>query len=266
MDAPALEGFHLTSFTYQDKERAVYRGGSGPGVLLLHEIPGITPAVLRLARALCDAGFSVAMPHLFGTPGKPWSLPYTWSQLARVCIGREFRILAANESSPITTWIRAFARALNEELGGKGIGAVGLCLTGNFALTLLLDDAVLAPVMAQPSLPLFTELGGGRKRGLHISSEELGVVRARLDARGGKVLGLRFTHDPLCPKERFQHYQEALGDHFEAVEIDSSKGNPHGIHSYAHSALTNDFVDEAGHPTQDAQDRVLAFLHTHLRA
>jgi dienelactone hydrolase len=265
-DVPALEGFSVTSFTHEGVTRAVYRGGAGPGVLLMHEIPGITPAVERLARALCAAGFTVAMPHLFGTPGKPWSLPYTWAALAGVCIRREFRVLASEASSPITRWLRALAGALNLELGGHGVGAIGLCLTGNFALALLLDADVIAPVLAQPSLPLITGLSASRKRALHLSSDELVQVRARLDARRGKVLGLRFTGDPLCPKERFEHYREVLGEAFEAVEIDSSPGNPHGIPPYAHSPLTNELVDRDGHPTQQALQRVLGFLRQELAA
>lgn len=158
-----LDGFSVTGFGHEGVTRAVYRAGSGPGVLLMHEIPGITPPVIRLARALCDAGFTVAMPHLFGTPGKPWSLPYTWASLAKVCVRREFRVLASERSSPITRWLRALAGALDRELGGGGIGALGLCLTGNFALALMLDDAVVAPVLAQPSLPLFTGASAARR-------------------------------------------------------------------------------------------------------
>lgn len=263
-EVPALDGFSVTGFCHEGVTRAVYRAGSGPGVLLMHEIPGITPPVIRLARALVDAGFTVAMPHLFGTPGKPWSLPYTWASLAKVCVRREFRVLASQQSSPITRWLRALAGALDRELGGGGIGALGLCLTGNFALALMLDGAVVAPVLAQPSLPLATGGSAARRGALHLSPQELRCVRDRLEARQGKVLGLRFTGDPLCPPERFAHYRQALGQAFEAIEIDSSPDNPHGIHRYAHSPLTNDLVDRDGHPTQQALHRVLAFLRGQL--
>ena len=67
-----------------------------------------------------------------------------------------------------------------------------------------------------------------------------------------RVLGLRFTGDSSCRRERFEHLREELGDRFIGVEIDSSEGNPHGIPKIAHSVLTEHLVDEPGHPTHDA--------------
>jgi hypothetical protein len=49
------------------------------------------------------------------------------------------------------------------------------------------------------------------------------------------------------------------------VEIDSSKGNPHGFKRTAHSVLTEHFVDEPGNPTVEALERVLAFFDEQLR-
>lgn len=256
-----LEGFREESFRHGGIERPVYRRGTGPGVLVMHEVPGITPPVADFARRVADAGFAVALPVLFGTPGRPFSPGYVASQFVRACLSREFRVLASGRSSPITDWLRAEARALHAECGGPGVGAVGMCLTGNFALALWMEPALLAPVCSQPSLPL--PLGRARRAGLHLAPEELANARRRAQ-EGGCALGLRFTRDPMCPPERFERLRRELGRGFEAIEIDSSPGNPHGIPRTAHSVLTLDLVDEAGHPTREALERTLAFLRERL--
>jgi dienelactone hydrolase len=258
-----LEGFRTTEFTHDGVTHPVHRGGSGPGVVVIHEIPGITPPVAAFAERVARAGFTVALPELFGTRGKPLSVPYALGQMARACISREFHVLASGRSSPVTTWLRALCRELHEELGGPGVGAIGMCLTGNFALALMVDPWLMAPVLSQPSLPF--PLGRERRAALHLSPSDLEVVKRRVREEGQRVVGLRFTADPMCPPERFETLRRELGDGFEGIEIDSSKGNPHGIPRAAHSVLTNDLVDESGHPTREALDRVLAFFQERLK-
>jgi dienelactone hydrolase len=253
-----VDGFREESFTHEGKTRRVYRRGSGPGVVIMHEIPGIHPGVVALANRVADAGFSVAMPLMFGTPGKPVSKGYMAEQMLRVCISREFRLLAAHQSSPITQWLRALCRSLHAELDGKGVGAIGMCLTGNFALALMVDDAMMAPVLCQPSLPL--PFGNSRRAGLHVSEEDLAIAKSRKVP----LVGLRFSEDRACPRERFDHLRAEFGGLFEAIEIDSSPGNAYGIPRDAHSVLTLHFVDQDGHPTKRALDRVIAFLHERL--
>jgi len=258
-----LEGFRETRFSHDGKERSVYRRGRGPGVLVIHEIPGITPEVAAFARSVADAGFDVALPVLFGTPGRPFSAAYVAGQMIRACVSREFAVLAAHRSSPITDWLRALCRALHAEAGGPGVGAIGMCLTGNFALALMLDPSLLAPVLSQPSLPF--PLGRERRAALHVSPAELAELKRRVREEGACVLGLRFSADPAVPPERFASLRRELGPGFEAIEIDSSPGNPWGIPRTAHSVLTKDLVDAEGHPTRAARDRVLTFLAERLR-
>jgi dienelactone hydrolase len=257
-----LPGFTAYPFTHEDTTRTIFRRGAGPGVVIMTELPGITPAVMGFAARVVAEGFTVFLPQIIGTPGKEVTLPYVAGQLARACVRREFSVLAAHASSPITTYLRALCRSVHAELGGKGVGAIGMCLTGNFALSLMVDPAVMAPVLSQPSLPF--AVGKERRAGLHISDADLAVVKQRV-AAGVKVLGLRFTNDPACPRERFAHLEQELGDGFEGIEIDSSPGNPHGIPRLAHSVVTQDLVDEAGHPTRAALDRVLAFFRERLQ-
>jgi dienelactone hydrolase len=228
----------------------------------MHEIPGITPEVAGFARRVAAAGFTVAMPDMFGTPGKPMGVPYALGEMVRACISREFHVLAAHRSSPITEWLRALARALHGEIGGRGVGAIGMCISGNFALTLMMDDCLMAPVLSQPSLPF--GVGPERRAALHLSPEGLARVKQRA-AAGVPVLGMRFTNDPMCPKERFDTLRRELGDRFEAIEIDSSAGNAYGIPRTAHSVVTKDLIDREGHPTRQALDRVLRFFEENLK-
>ena len=179
----ALTGYEAFEFTDGGTTRTVYRRGSGPGVIVMHEIPGITPEVAGFTTRVADEGFTVFLPHLFGTPGKPLSGGYLAGQLARVCISREFHVLARRGSSPITGWLRALCRRAHAECGGLGVGAIGMCLTGNFALSLMVDPVVMAPVLSQPSLPF--GVTKERRAALHISDDDLEVVKKRARERGG---------------------------------------------------------------------------------
>jgi len=252
------DGFESTISTHLGQSREVFRAGSGPAVIIMSEIPGITPQVAYFARRVAESGFSVYMPYLFGETMRPFSKPYVRSIILKNCISREFRVLAAHRSSPIVDWLRALANQAHAEQGGKGVGAIGMCFTGNFALGMMLGTKLLAPVLSQPSLPIF------RKTGLHASNEEIAAAKERIEVDGARILGLRFRDDPLCPAERFQRLRETFGAAFESIELDPASANPAGPKP-AHSVLTNHLIDEAGQPTREALDRVLAFLAEQLK-
>jgi dienelactone hydrolase len=253
----ALQGFEHTTFTAEGDSRAVYRTGSGPAVIVISEIPGITPNVARFARFVADAGFTAVMPHVFGDDGRAVSNGYAAGSLARACISREFTVLALGKTSPITTWLRALAAHEHGRCGGPGVGAVGMCFTGGFALAMMVADVVLAPVLSQPSLPF--PVSKAHRRSIGVSEADTRRIQERALA-GTCVLGLRFTGDKLSPPERFEHLRELLGDAFVAVELDSSPGNPHGHRKTAHSVLTEDLDDRPGTPTRAALDQVLEFF------
>ena len=261
---PALDGFIETTFTFDGATRPVYRGGSGPGVVVVHEIPGITPLVADFGRRLVAAGFTVAMPSLVGAPGRPMTGGYTAKSFGQVCVSREFATLALGRTSPVIAWLRALARDLHAQAGGPGVGAVGMCFSGGFALAMAIDDDMLAPVLSQPSMPF--PLGKARSAALGLSDADLARVKQRVADENLCVLGLRFTKDRAVPDARWARYKAELGDNFIGVEIDSSPGNPHGIKKSAHSVLTEELVDQPGHPTRDALDRVLAFLRDRLQS
>lgn len=261
-DSPELPGFTCQPFSHDGTTRPVYWGGEGPGVVVIHEIPGITPEVAEFGRRVIDAGFTVAMPSLLGTPGRPKSAGYMVASMAKSCVRAEFRVMASGRSSPITTLLRALCREMHTRCGGVGVGAIGMCLTGNFALSLMVEPSMMAPVLSQPSLPF--GITPKQRRGLHISTEDLAIAKRRAKEEGVGPLALRFTHDVMVPAARFDRLRAEFGADIETVEIDSGPGNPHGIKRKAHSVVTNDLVDETGHPTQAAFHRVLALFRERL--
>ena len=260
--AEALDDFTERTFTHDGMTRRVFCAGSGPAVIVIHEVPGITPPVAGFARRVRDAGFSVRMPSLFGEPGRAMSAGYVMKSLAQACVAREFVTLALDRTSPAIGWLRALAKETLEECGGPGVGAVGMCFTGGFALGMMVDDLMLAPVLSQPSLPF--PVSPARRRAVGISNDDFARVKQRAQ-QGACVMGLRFTKDAAVPADRFETLRRELGDAFIAVEIDSSKDNPHGISRAAHSVLTEHCVDEPGHPTRDALDQVLSFFAERLK-
>jgi dienelactone hydrolase len=257
-----VPGFEAQALSFDGTARTVYRAGSGPAVIVMSEIPGITPAVAGFAQKVVDAGYSVYMPLLFGEPMRHPTPGYATGVILKACISREFRVLASAQSSPIVDWLRALARHAHAECGGRGVGAIGMCFTGNFALAMMLNAPVLAPVLSQPSLPF--ALGKIRRGAVHASPAELQAAHEKIDQQGARILALRFIQDPMCPGERFARLRSEFGAAFEAIEIDEQFANPRGPKP-AHSVLTNHLIDEAGQPTRAALDRTLAFLKEQLQ-
>ncbi|MFE2125151.1 dienelactone hydrolase family protein [Streptomyces amritsarensis] len=265
-----LTGFTEGSFTHDGATRRVLRAGTGPAVIVMAEIPGITPKVLGFAERVAASGCTAVLPVLFGEPGRDpdpravgWASSgrYMASAMGRVCVSREFTLLATGRSSRVVRWLRALAAAEHERCGGPGVGAVGMCLTGGFALAMATDERLVAPVLSQPSLPL--ALTPGRAAAIDISPEDLAVVRGRCEREGLQVLGLRFRGDRLVPAERFAHLRRELGDAFVAVELDDGDANPESALP-PHSVLTEHLIDEPGQPTREALDTVLELFRTRL--
>jgi dienelactone hydrolase len=253
-----LADFERHDVTLDGVTKLVFVAGRGPAVIVMSEMPGIYTGVARFARRVRDAGFTVFMPQLFGEPGRPPTLGYGLRSMVRGCISREFRAFAANESSPVVAWLRALAADVHPKCGGKGVGAIGMCFTGNFALSMMIEPAVRAPVLAQPSLPI------GRAGGMHISPLELAQVKERLERDDLTVRAYRFEGDPFCKAERFAAYQDALGARFEPRVLPDSAGRK-GMPMRPHSVVTMHLIDRAGEPTRAALDEILAFFAERLR-
>ena len=253
-----LDDFESREITLLGETKRVHVSGRGPAVIVMAEMPGIYPLVSRFARRVRDVGLTVWMPHLFGDDGRPLSLGYGLRSMLRGCISREFRAFAANASSPVTRWLRALAARAHEECGGPGVGAIGMCFTGNFALSMMLEPALRAPVLAQPSLPI------GRKGGMHIAPEELAQVKARMEREDLTVLAYRFEGDAFCRAERFAAYQQALGDRFVGRVLPDSAANPDAVMKNPHSVVTAHLIDREGEPTREALDEILDFFRGRL--
>lgn len=257
-----LSGWIAAPFTAAGFTYDVYRKGDGPGVVLIPEMPGLHPGVLALGNHLVDNGFTVAAPSLFGTPGAPAIRPGTIPVLLKGCVTKEFAAFATNADRPVAHYLRALARDLNEKTPGKGVGVIGQCFTGGFALAAAVDDSVLAPIMSQPSLPL--PLSPKHRRDPGLSEGELKIIERRAADEGLCAMGLRFSEDSMSPGDRFTTLKARLGDAFEVIEIDSSKGNPHGIGRMAHSVLTDQVREVDGNPAYEARKRVVEFLTARL--
>lgn len=225
--------------------RPTYRKGTGPGVVLIHELPGLSASVIGLGDEVVDSGFTVVMPHLFGHPEVAVNAGTLAGSLIQVCTAAEFTKMATGVTAPLATWLRSLSRSLHDELGGPGVGALGMCFTGGFALAMMVDESVAAPVVAQPAAPF--PVGRKRSADLNLSPADTETVVARATA-GCQVLGLRYERD-RASGARFQRLRELLGENFIDVEF-PGKG---------HSTLTEQ-------RQQEGVDRVLAFFHQKLDA
>lgn len=259
-----LTDFSRREITLNGATKAVHVAGAGPAVILMTEMPGISPHVARFARWVRDAGFTVYMPSLFGRDGAVPQAEEGAEVFRHACMSAEFRALGGKGSSPVTLWLRALARLAHEECGGPGTGAIGMCFTGNFALTMMLEPSMLAPVLSQPSLPL------DEPAGLEIAPDELAAVKERLDRDDLTVLAYRFEGDRICRAERFAAYAQALGERFTGRTLPDDAANGDVAPFFAqhvafpHSVVTQHLIDEAGQPTVAARDEILSFFRKRL--
>jgi len=254
-----LSNYEEFSFSDGQWQRPVYRRGSGPAVIIIHEMPGLHPQVVRFADRVVAAGMSAYLPSLFGEPGREVSQGYLMKEMFKgVCIRREFSVWASDRSSPIVDWLRALARRAHQDCGGPGVGAVGMCFTGGFALAMMTEPAVVAPVLSQPSLPLAVGFGADkRKVAIDASSEEIAVARARLENENLTLLALRFKGDNLVPPERFNCLKATFGERFQSIELEDDDALA-DTGMAPHSVLTIHLDDgDPEGPTRKAEQKVI---------
>lgn len=244
----------FAAFSSEGVSHLIFKSGQGPGVLLMHEMPGMTPEFWRLANWLSEH-FTVWAPDLFSSKKDPTS-PNPLKLAMRACISREIHLFAKNDPGPITQWLRALSKNLHDQMGGPGIGVIGMCMTGNFSLTLALDPWVTAPVTSQPGLPASTVFAK-QDGGLQMTPEE----RKQLSQRDVDVLGLRFSGDLFCRAARFDAIRSVVGDdRFIDHVIADEHRNPNGPLKFPHSVLTADLVDADDSVTKQKLLEVVRFL------
>lgn len=249
-----IDQYHKESFSHSMRNghvatHDVYILGEGHKiVIIIQELPGIGQETLALADRFRERGYVVVLPHLFGPLGRTSVM----GNLLRVlCMRREFRVFARNQSSPVVDYLSGLCSAMKERYQVRGVATIGMCLTGNFAISLMANADVLAGFASQPSLPLF------QQNAFHMSDEEVKQVKQRLDEVGPMHCG-RFEGDTFCTAKRFKLLDQAFNtDDQERIVF-------HELPGKGHSILTLDFVDEAGHPTQQALQEVMDYFDREL--
>lgn len=252
MPATQIDAYQRYNFSApvgsQPMQHNVYHRGDGPPIVLIQELPGIGQETLRLADTFIEAGFSVYLPHLFGPIGKTSMV----GNMARVfCLRREFSVFSSGKSSPIVDWLRALCRKVCSDTGMPGVGVIGMCLTGNFAISLMGDESVLAAVASQPSMPFHSQ------DALHMSANEIASTRQRIDDTA-PMLAFRFGGDPMCTAKKFASIDRHFNEDRQRIDL-------HTLPGKGHSVLTLNFVDEAGHPTREALGTVLDYFERQLK-
>ncbi|HEY2709026.1 MAG TPA: dienelactone hydrolase family protein [Caulobacteraceae bacterium] len=261
----SLEAFERFDFTDPAGRwtRPVYKRGAGPAVIVIHEMPGLHPLVLRFASRIAAQGMTAYCPHLFGDAGKEIRpLSSLGTMIRGICIRREFAAWSTDRSSPIVDWCRALAKQAHADCGGRGVGAVGMCFTGNFALAMMTEPSVVAPVLSQPSLPMPMGPGKEKRAGaMGVSPSEIKCARQRMEDENLTMLGLRFFGDSYVPDQRFAALKQALGPRFEAVELDPKDAAENKLMSMPHSVLTLHLKDDdPDGPTKQLERRVIGFF------
>ena len=268
----AIEGFDQFFFASGRIAHPVYFAGDDrePPVLLLPEIAGFSPGLLLFAERLIDARFRVFVPWLFG----PFGIRAPLRNAIRLCVSREFANLRAGVSSPVTTWLRALAAHISQNSAGARMGAIGMCLTGAFAIPLVIDPHVAAAVAAQPSVPLsplFTAFGIGSEKKLsrlNVSDAEISEARARLDAGVASLLSVRCRADRICPRAKIERLQREfptgleVREYGEVDERNSIGERPHATFTKEYRLAPN---ASANHHSRRAFADLVAFLNAHLR-
>jgi carboxymethylenebutenolidase len=174
-----------------------------PMVLLLPDMLGVTDAHLDCAQRLSQLGFQVLLPDLYsGIGAKKYCMKMLFSA---VCRNNEPEAAPLQEIHLIVDYAKSLP---NVKVGG--IGIIGMCLTGGFALQMALRDDVTAPVVFHHA---FGRSGSGLPP----------ACAAKID----KTVQGHFVHyDAYCPKSRVDQLKAQLGDR---LEVNYYRWLPHGI-------------------------------------
>lgn len=270
--ASPLPGYSRFEFTAGTIEHSVYFAGSplDPPLLLMSELSGIAPGLLLFAERLRQAGYCVYMPWLFGPLGRRAPL----RNALRLCISREFGNLRAGVSAPITQWLRALASDIGRRHADGNVGVIGMCLTGAFAIPLILDRRVSAAVAAQPSVPLsllfaaFGRYGGAAAQALNVGDQDIRAARVRLQTGEAQLLAVRCRADRICPPEKIERLQREFPVGLTVRQYGAPQWR-NALGARPHALFTKEYrvapEGERQHPSREAFADLLGFLHRHLR-
>ena len=249
--ANGLENFDIKDMAFQGRERRIIVSkSSGPPVVILHEVFGVTESLMAFAEMIQAAGFRVYMPVLFGSPEpkKMNAAGIAKGTAEFLCVQHQFRVFSSNDSGPWADWLRYLADWASSDSGHAKVGAIGLCLTGNFALSMAVNDKVAAPVLGEPSLPFLVD-------GLHLTPDELDKLKQRV-AEGLEVRAYRYVTDKKCKAALFLKLESELAPGFTGTTLPTMEK--------LHSVFTEHLRDADGQLRHDKVQEVIDFLRSRL--
>jgi dienelactone hydrolase len=219
-DAEAV-GYRGEPFAAAGLTHDVWRAGTGPAVIVVHELPGLDHAVVAVAERIRREGFSVVLPDLLPPILGRRSVVVNGP---RICVAREFWAFALGYDRPVTRWLQALATAEHGRLAGPGVGIVGMCLSGGFALAAAARAPISVAIAAEPSLPFRWRPGAPRDLGMSAEAE---ADLARRSADGDVcVRAFRYDGDRIAPPERMVRLKELLGTD---VVVEPIRGADHPV-------------------------------------
>lgn len=199
--------YRWSSFEHDGMRHDVYVGGEGPPVILIHEAGGLDLSTLDVADRIRVERFRVLLPVLVGRPSGAASGGSAAVNLLRMCVSREVHVFLTGRTSPIARWLRALADA--EKGDHRGVGIVGMCFSGGFAIAAATTDSVVAAVASQPALPWPLLPGSGADLGLDRKDVTCVVDRFRRGEVG--VLALRYVDDRASSRDRIERIKREFG-------------------------------------------------------
>ncbi|GAB5100275.1 dienelactone hydrolase family protein [Caballeronia sp. HLA56] len=269
-----MQKLRFSSYLFSDEsyEHVVYVKGTGPDVIVMHELPGFDEHTVRFIDRLSEAGFRVHAPHLFGP--MLWEAPNL--NYARLCISKEFGHLKANQSAPVCDWLRALARSLGEENPSARIGVIGMCLTGAFVIPMVIEPNVRAGVVSQPAIPLslrYSVFRTGEGEWMHqvnVSDEDFQAATQRSKRDAVPLVIQRFTHDQISLHPRVERIKQAFGENATLDEyadprpMDNERDFPHALLTKEYDLAKFEQANEADNSTRIAFTKVVDFLRRNL--
>jgi dienelactone hydrolase len=231
------QGYASDPFEYGGIRRDVFRREpAGPPVLVFHELPGLNDSTLRVAERIGAHGdLTPVLPVLLGSAGQDSAL----QGAVPLCVGWEFVSFATGRTSPIVGWLRGLAARESALAGGSSVGVVGMCFSGGFALSMVVDPLVEVAVASQPSLPLTYRGWPARKaRDLGLSPGDLACVKGRVSRGEAVVRAVRYAEDKVSPPARMKRIAQELGSGVVMTPILGTR----------HSVLADGAADRLAHP------------------
>ncbi len=196
-------------------------------ILLLHELPGMTPECLILATNLAADGFTVHVPLMFGKPDQNQTF---WNSV-RLLFNPKWNLYHKHRTSAIAGDLRKLTQEISQQHQQKPMAVIGMCLTGSLPLALLSEPNVMLVVLSQPATPLW-RFTFDQRAALALSPCDLRFAEKRVAKENIKVIGLRFAADRICQAQRFENLQYCFGTNFLDWTIplrDCPPDQPHSV-------------------------------------